>query len=332
MTDNESVKVLRVCGGKMKKKFFVLTIAVALCVCLSALCACVDTDLNNYDYPDGFEDMLAQSYSDRQDETDLRIMSFNMLVHIAGWGGLPVEPRAKMFTAVLDKYMPDIIAGQEVCSDWHKVLKDNIYDKYEVIEPKINLFSYNKTPLFFNKNTLTLIESGYMPYSEGDNNGCRAVTWGLFEIKASGKRVVVTDTHLDLIRGKDIQKELAVMSRQADELLALLDELTERYGCAILACGDYNSQENGEGTDSHGNPLGDYAAAEIYAKLAEKTTDIKYAEGVNVIGQSDATYEPTWDHIFAVGEVGALDFFVLCDELYLEMSDHYAIIADVILT
>lgn len=99
-----------------------------------------------------------------------------------------------------------------------------------------------------------------------------------------------------------------------------------------MACGDYNSQENEEGTDSYGNPLGDFAAAEIYAKLAEKMCDIKYAEGLTITGQSEAAYEPTWDHIFAVGEVKPCDFFVLCDELYLEMSDHYAIIADVILT
>ena len=317
--------------GKMKKRYLILAIALAICVCFSVLSACVDTDLSGYGYPEGFEDMLANSNAERQEQADLRIMSFNMLVHIGSWGGLPVSPRAKMFTAVLDKYAPDIIAGQEVCSDWHKVLEKNIYEDYKVVQPKINLFSYNKTPLFYNKNTLNLIESGYLPYSEGDDNGCRAVTWGLFEIKASGKRVIVTDTHLDLIRGKDIQKELAVMNKQADELLALADDLTERYGCALLACGDYNSQENEEGTDSQGNPLGNFTAAEIYAKIAEKMRDIKYAEGLTVTGQTEAAHEPTWDHIFAVGEVEPCDFFVLCDELYLEMSDHYAIIADVIL-
>ena len=316
----------------MKKRYFILAIALVLCACLTVLGACVNTDLSDYAYPEGFEEMLAQSYSDRKDEVDVRIMSFNMLVHIAGWGGLPVEPRAKMFTAVLDKYAPDIIAAQEVCSDWHKVLKDNIFDDYEVIKPKINLFSYNKTPIFYNTRTLSLIESGYMPYSEGDDNGCRAVTWGLFEVKSNGKRFIVTDTHLDLVRGKDTQKELAVMSKQADELIDLIYELTERYDCALAACGDYNSQENAEGTDSSGNPLGDFAAASIYAKLCEKLTDVKYVDGVNIIGQSDAAHEPTWDHIFSVGEIVPCDFFVLSDDIYTKMSDHYAIMADMILT
>lgn len=217
----------------MKRVYSILAIALAICVCLSVLSSCVDTDLSNYGYPDGFEDMLENSDSERQEQADLRIMSFNMLVHIASWGGLPVSPRAKMFTAVLDKYAPDIIAGQEVCSDWHKVLEKNISDDYQVIQPKINLISYNKTPLFYNKNTLTLIESGYMPYSEGDDNGCRAVTWGLFEIKESGNRVIVTDTHLDLIRGKDIQKELAVMNKQADELLALVYRAVRMFACGV---------------------------------------------------------------------------------------------------
>lgn len=312
----------------MKKKFVIILSAILVCLVTLFFSACVDTDLSNQKYPENFESMLEQSYSQRRDETDIRIMSFNMLVHISGWGGTPVEPRAKMFTAVLQKYEPDIIAAQEVCSDWHKVLDANISDKYEVIHPKINLFSYNKTPIFYNKETLNLLESGYMSYSVGDDNGCRAVTWGLFEIKTSGKKIIVTDTHLDLIRSGKEDEELSIMNTQADELIDLAEKLFAEYNCPLIACGDYNSQENGNGLDSQGKPLGVFAAADIYEKLAGKMSDIKYADEVNIISQSENVYEPTWDHIFSLGDIKVNDFFILSDDLYVQMSDHFAIIAD----
>lgn len=254
-------------------------------------------------------------------------MSFNMLVHIEGWGGTPVEPRAKMFTAVLDKYAPDVIAAQEVCSHWHKILKSNISDVYEVIQPKENLFSYNKTPLFYNKNTLSLEEYGYMPYSVGDDNGCRAVTWGLFTIKATGKKVVVTSTHLDLIRSGREEEELDIMNTQADELLSLADDLYGRYVCPVISCGDYNSKEPAQDTE---NP-DVYSASGIYSKIASAMQDLKYTDAP-VHCALDNPYEPTWDHIFAKGSLTTEDFFILSDKLYLTMSDHYAIIADISLT
>lgn len=312
----------------MKKNcLIVATTIVLLCFFTIFLSACVDTDLSKQQYPENFEEMLENSYSQRNAETDIRIMSFNMLVHIAGWGGTPVEPRAKMFTAVLDKYAPDVIAAQEVCSDWHKVLKANIFDDYEVIHPKINVFSYNKTPIFYNKNSLKLLESGYVPFSVGDDNGCRAVTWGLFEIRSTGKKIIVTDTHLDLIRSGKEKEQLAIMNTQADELIELTERLFSQYNCPLIACGDYNSQENG--TDLSGNPLGEFAACEIYEKLAAAMTDVKYSEDVNIISHKDNVYEPTWDHIFSKGDVAPNDFFILSDDIYLQMSDHYAIIADI---
>lgn len=313
----------------MRKIGKLIILAIIFCFFTIFICSCIDTDLNKQNYPENFESMLEQSDSERNKETDVRIMSFNMLVHISGWGGKPVEPRAKMFTAVLDRYEPDIIAAQEVCSDWHKVLKANIFDKYEIIKPKINLFSYNKTPIFYNKSTLNLLDSGYMPYSVGDDNGCRAVTWGLFEIKASGKKVIVTDTHLDLIRSGKEAEELSIMNTQADELLDLAKKLIAEYNCPLIACGDYNSQENENGLDSQGNKLGVFAAAEIYEKLAENMSDVKYSEEVNIVSHNENVYEPTWDHIFSLGEVKTKKFFILSHDIYKQMSDHFAIIADV---
>lgn len=312
----------------MRRRVVLFLCAVVIAAVVS-LSACVSTDLSGQAYPSGYEAMLADAPAARAEGTQLRVMSFNMLVHIAGWGGTPVPPRAKMFLGMLDTYLPDIIGAQEVCSDWHRILADNLPAQYRALHAKINAFSYNKTPLIYNADTLELLESGYEPYSVGDNNGCRAVTWGVFRIRATGQKIVVTSTHLDLIRPGKVEQERTIMMQQTAELLALTEQLEQTYSCPVLACGDYNSMERADALDSEGNPLGEYAAADVYAVLAQGMQDIKYTDGLAVHSYVEDAFEPTWDHIFVRGNVIPHAFYVLSHELYKQMSDHFPIVADV---
>lgn len=312
------------------KKTVVFVVAVLVAAfALATLTACVDTDLSGYGYPSGFEDALASYDFSRGGETDVRVMSFNILAHMESWGGSAVQPRAKLLLSMLDATDPDVIAVQEMSSDWHKVLDANLDDKYVVLHPDIDVLNKNKTTLIYDKDKLEPIDSGYVKYSVGDDNGCRAITWGLFTVRATGKYVIVTSTHFDLVRDGQESRSLEKMNKQADELIAKIGSLYNQYSCAVLACGDYNCQERGDVPDVYGKTNGQYAASSVYDKLAGSLTDIKYVEGLSVVNSDESRkFAPTWDHIFAKGNATPLSFTVLDDKVFENVSDHYAIVAD----
>ena len=313
----------------MKKTAIVITVALVAVAVLTAFVACVDTDLSGYGYPEGFEEALAEYDFSRGEDVDVRVMSYNILAHMKSWGGSPVPPRAKMLIKIIEETTPDVMGVQEMSSDWHKALGENLPEGYEVLHPDIDILNKNKSPIIYNKEKLELIESGYQAYKEGDENGCRAITWGLFTVKKTGKYVIVTNTHLDLIREGKEEKELEIMNKQADELIAKIEELYSQYSCAVIACGDYNCMESGDIPDYSGKAQGVYAAEVIYKKLAGYFTDAKYCDGA-VLSCRDVQVAsaPTWDHIFVKGDAVARTFFVLDGEEFENLSDHYAIFAD----
>ena len=315
--------------GILKKSVvFVVAIFVAA-FAFATLTACVDTDLSGYVYPSGFEDALSSYDFSRGEETDVRVMSFNILAHMESWGGSPVQPRAKLLLSMLDAVSPDAVAVQEMSSDWHKVLDANLGDEYVVLHPDIDVLNKNKTTIIYNSERLEPIDSGYTKYSVGDDNGCRAVTWGLFTVKSTGRYVIVTSTHFDLVREGQESKSLEKMNKQADEFISKINELYGRYACAVIACGDYNCEERGDVPDVYGKTNGQYAASSVYGKLADALGDIKYVDGLLVVNSDESKkFAPTWDHIFEKGDAIPLTFTVLDDKVFENVSDNYAIVAD----
>lgn len=317
----------------MKRKALTsVAILIVSVLILTVLVACVNTDLSEYGYPEGFEEALASIDLERSENCDIRVMSYNILVHIESWGGIPVPPRAKPFLKILEESAPDVIGVQEMCDDWYKVLEANLGEKYEIIHYDVGLFNKNKSPIIYNKESLMLKESGYQAYSEGDKNGCRAITWAVFEVRDTGKCFAVTNTHLDLIReGKEAQ-ELEIMNKQADELLAKTEEIASLYSCPVIACGDYNSMESADTPDYYGNAQGVFAAETIYKKLAASLSDLKYLEGTEIVCFDESkAFCATWDHIFAKGEAFAEKFYILDGEVFESVSDHFAVFADIVL-
>lgn len=294
---------------------------------------------------------LRQEDNSLKDENAFRVMSANVLVHIADWGGEPVKPRAHRFAEAIKHYAPDVIGMQEMCSDWYKYLMPQI-EEYEVIEPKNSLFMENRSSIIYNKSKLNLIESGLKKYSKGDKNGCRAVTYGVFERKSDNKKIIVTSTHLNLIRQKDYEKEKSIMLSQVDEFFNLIDSLKEKYkNIPILMTGDYNSMEHensrfeGDVYDAEKDLTyfkcyGTSCASFAYEKIVTKYVDTKFVEGIEQKFDNTRNYlydDPTWDHIFITNESYAkiLTFRVLTSDYFhnnpdrtSQISDHLPICVD----
>lgn len=312
----------------MKNRKNLKAIAVAVSAILVAAAIAVPIalfargDLSHTELPEDFSFALADFDGiQKEKDTDIRVMSANLLVSYKSWGGEPVKPRAKQFVELVEKTAPDIIGAQEVCGDWHACLDANL-PQYEIVHPQNNLFQKSLTTLLYNTETLRCIDSGRMTYTEGDGTKHRAVTWGVFETIAGGRRFIATSTHLDLIREGKEDAERGIMLLQAEEFFTLLSDLKAKYDCPAFCTGDYNSMEN----DSE---KGVFAAAEIYETFAARLQDAKFCATVQSVGTEEAWDYPSWDHIFMDGDAEILAFRVCSEPFLKDMSDHYPIFADV---
>lgn len=333
---------------KFKLRFTVILILVAALLTLT-LTGCSLSAEDCYVFgEEEFESLFSEDNS-LLDENAVSIMSANVLVHIKGWGGEPVKPRAHRFAKAIEHYAPDVIGVQEMCGDWYKYLLPQIEEDYQLIEPKNSIVMENRTPIIYNKNKLSLVESRLIKYSVGDKNGCRVITVGVFDRLSDGARFIVTSTHLDLIRLKDYDKEKETILRQVSEFIDTVESLRAEYAdCPIFMTGDYNSMETevsryagmDEGVEyskerdltyykCYGKLCGSFA----YEKLSEKYLDVKFADGVKRYYGNTKGYlydDPTWDHIFLTDgdKADTLAFRVLSSDYFHSNSDGTSRISD----
>lgn len=288
--------------------------------------------------------LLENDMVDR-DESDVRIMSANVLVHIKSWGGEPVISRADRFARAVKHYKPDVIGAQEFDSKWYnKFLPMVKEDGYKVIKEKYKGFTENRSPIIYNSNILDVVEHGIHLYSKGDDNGCRVVSWAVFKRKSDEKVFAVTSTHLDLIRSGKEAAQLKIMLGQVDEFFNVISDIETKYNCPIYMSGDYNCMEERDEyleTEYYGAVSKDSAAYTVYNKITSKYADAKYIDGINKydvgggILPDGAWNSPTWDHIFVTGNTTVSSFAIL-SSLYFQryedrnsrISDHLPIFAD----
>lgn len=209
---------------------------------------------------------------------------------------------------------------------------------------------YNNTPLFYNSETTELIEADYYWYknqwdkrpgqthSNGAGDcGSKAATWGLFEDIEYGNQYIVITTHMctrsDYIRGL-----------QAQEMTALIDELTELYNVPVFLGGDMNGTLASSNI-KHFLYEKNYTDA-VYGNICEEFTSHLFTahgypdmetmdEGVTMLqpGFRENTYfnDNSIDRIFLTNfeeEIAARVFGVISDDYTRSSSDHYPIFID----
>ena len=307
------------------KKIIAITAAVIVAAAIITVPTvfAVRGSLGGETLPEDFTSGLAQEDAAFAEGANTRIMSSNLLVHYASWGGEPAKPRAQKYVAMIEKYQPDVIGLQEVCGSWFACLYHNLPDGYKFIDPLTTGLFVHMTSMVYNSNTLNLIDSDQIVYAEGDNPRLRRVVWALFERKDNGGKFIVTSTHFDLIRENQEEEELRTMTSQAEELIALVNDLGSRYSCPVFSTGDFNAMEDGRNN-------GEYDAPEIYAKLAGSLTDTKTAAQQKKAGADLAIDEPTYDHIFLHGNAEIRQFQILSQPYMTPVSDHYSIFVDTV--
>ncbi|MBQ9086890.1 MAG: endonuclease/exonuclease/phosphatase family protein [Clostridia bacterium] len=205
----------------------------------------------------------------------------------------------------------------------------------------------NNTPLFYNIATTRCIASEYYWYrhqiDDENRNNCsnrdcasKALTWGVFETIATGKRYIVVSTHM-------CTRSNGVKGLQAIEAVELFNRLQAEYRCPIIIGGDYNAVWSQPNYVHFTSPevgyvdIGRNGVATLHSSEA-RTYHRPYPvfhEDLHMVlpdENDDAAIDLAGgvDHIvLANGESVKVNVYgVVVDEVATAGSDHYPIFAD----
>ena len=121
--------------------------------------------------------------------------------------------RRPLMKKALTEHGADIIGVQEFTPTWEEFLKEDLAG-FEYINKYRKVDNLEGTPIFWNPEKVTALESGWFWLSEtpeveslGWDARCYRITcWVLFEEKQTGKRFAFVNTHLDH-RGETARQE-----------------------------------------------------------------------------------------------------------------------------
>ena len=247
---------------------------------------------------------------------DIRVMSYNVLVDndesLGGWSwGQALGTRGDKASAAIAYYQPDVIGFQECNYKWHVSLRENLPDydfvnadvpEEQKLEAKESLGKkdWMCTTMMYNTKTLELVYNELTGYSV-NYWGCiqrmRYLSMAVFKVKKTGELFVFTSTHLDAEQDTKGQK---MRERQTNEMVKLLNNYKNTYGCPIISTGDFNSGYN----DVPIKKLRDDADMDSYKDNRGGIDYVLYSQGVSckyftVVNDSDLRGASDHQPIFA---------------------------------
>jgi len=289
----------------------------------------IRSDYSGIELPDGFEDKLNADVF--ENTADVRILLTNLLYENQD---NPAKPRAKKFISLVNAYLPDVICVQEMSPWWCSLITNNLLNNtsYEMTHPIGYYAAKFEIALIYNTDTLDLIDSGSFRYTAG--NGFQRLAWGVFEVKATGKRFIATSTHYSFLTAGDEENGLKITHSEADEMLKMIDKLEKKYNCPTFAAGDYNTRDDIYVTGQY---------SEIYTELTKVFKDSKYNCEKAMVGDAKDHLDEVKnedcktldvadiDHIFFRGEAEAKTYINMSYTYLDDMSDHYPVLTDMVL-
>ena len=156
----------------------------------------------------------------------MKIMSFNLLC--GGDGPRDWPGRADMVLETIRRADPDTLGAQEAHWDWVKTLSAGLPDyDYVGVGRDDGKKKGEFSAVFYKKEKFTLLDSGSFwlsetpdkPGKKGWDAACvRICSWAKLEEKATGKRFVHFNTHLDHVGLVAMQKGAELVTLKAAEI------------------------------------------------------------------------------------------------------------------
>ena len=182
------------------------------------------------------------SQRERSENTDIRIMTYNLLADNSEGGfewGPPLADRPNGAIGCVKYYAPDVIGFQEVSWAWYGALRNNLPDYDFVNADCEGITDNNCVALAYNTKVLTLEKNELIPYEENywGIPRVRYINMALLKHNESGKRFIAISTHFDAGQGEDYE---ACRIGQAKQLVSTINGYAKQNGCPIISVGDYN--------------------------------------------------------------------------------------------
>ena len=245
--------------------------------------------------------------------TDIRIMTYNILSDSMGFDGFSVETRKDLLYNVLLRTTPDILGLQEVCRNWYSTINE-----WEMplrfVCPVGYLLSGTMTTLLYNPDKFELLHHGTKSFSFSFISRLRKYNWAVFEQKSTHKTFVVINTHLSLF-----EKTPFFPINQATELINFTLELQEKYKCPIFLIGDFNTKED-DNLQSYSTT---YEYITLFLNNSKNIALSKSYSNEKTISNSAN------DYIFATDNTVITNYTLLSQPILNILSDHYPVFADV---
>lgn len=257
----------------------------------------------------------------KRDENTIRVMTFNLLAHYPSWGGKPVHGRADVFFSLRDGYLPDVLGVQEMCGDWYSEFSAN-KSPFKFVSPLKTAFPPKMTALIYNSNTVEIIDSGSVAFSDTLNFQARRIVWGVFKFKATNDIFTVVNTHLSFLEATETEENFFKQARQVNELYSTTKELYCNYPYPIIIIGDFNAKKR----DIYHNSV---IRSGSYGILNSVYTDAQDLAENKFFGENAYLGNSLNDHIFIKGELYVKNIALLSQNTFSELSDHYPLIADI---
>jgi len=254
------------------------------------------------------------------------------------WGNYNSENRIanrnSLIVGLIHKYLPDICCFQECNPSTSRAGDKDIQlllkDQYEEACPEKSKLNF--TPVFYRRDTIKLIENGYVLFEGLNDRNSKSFTWALLEEISSGKRMIAVSFHF----WWKWESEIDELQRceNARVINEYCKELKSKYGVPVILCGDLNSGINahqGDNTYREMLCLGMIDAREVSAETTDMLTAHAYPilneEGIYVNGGMPIK---TLDYVFLCGDSTLIpkSFSVITEQNALDSSDHSPLIFD----
>ena len=256
----------------------------------------------------------------KKSENEVRIMTLNLLAHYKSWGGKPVEERSDIFFSIRDGYSPDVLGLQEMCSDWYNEINKQ-KSNYKFVSPLKTAFPQKMTAILYNSDTIELIDSGSITFSDCWNFKSRRAVWGVFRHKTINKIFTVVNTHLSFLEELE-EENFFTQTCQVNELYSVTQSLELQYPYPIFVIGDFNTKRRVSYQKSVIN-------SGSYGILNSLYTDSEDVAKNKFCGENFNFNNTLIDHIFIKGDVTVKNLSLLSQNCFSSLSDHYPLFADI---
>lgn len=156
------------------------------------------------------------------------------------------KTRAPEFAQIVRAYMPDVLVLQEYSrhfdNEFYKLI--GRYGYSNACDSGKN-GEWNNTPVFYNADSLELIDVYYNLYTPGkwSNRNTKSYTSAVFRHKATGKKFAIINTHLWWQSDRMRAGSTFARASQVNLMLAEAELIRGKHDCPIFVTGDMNCEE-----------------------------------------------------------------------------------------